>query len=294
MKYDITLKIDYQYAASVADARHALRVRPRLLPAQTPMSVEVMIEPRPEERRIETDFFGNEREAVAIWRTHHSFEVEMRARISVHREPLELEETEPLSEVVRRANAETRTNGASPVWYLGESRRIEPYRPLTSYIGDILGASEQPAAKVILDVTQAIKNDFAYKPGATDVGTSVPAAFDARIGVCQDFAHVMIAGLRANGIPAGYVSGFLRTDPPPGQPRLEGADAMHAWVTAWLGPETGWVDFDPTNGILASNDHIVVAIGRDYDDVTPISGVLMTTGPQETGHTVDVVPVEEG
>ncbi|MER0238989.1 transglutaminase family protein [Fulvimarina sp. MAC8] len=292
MKYDITLKIDYQYAGSVADARHALRVRPRLLPAQTPMSVDVKIKPQPEELRIETDFFGNERDAVAIWRTHHSFEVEMRARISVHRDPLEPESTEPLEDVVRRANAETRTNGASPVWYLGQSRRIEPYQPLTAYIREILGSFEQPAAKAILDVTKAIKEDFTYKPGATDVGTSVPSAFDARIGVCQDFAHVMIAGLRANGIPAGYVSGFLRTDPPPGQPRLEGADAMHAWVTAWLGPETGWVDFDPTNGIFASNDHIVVAIGRDYDDVTPISGVLMTTGPQETGHTVDVIPVE--
>ena len=110
-------------------------------------------------------------------------------------------------------------------------------------------------------LTRRIKADFAYEPGATEVGTSVAEAFQKRHGVCQDFAHVMIAGLRGNGIPAAYVSGFLRTLPPPGKPRLQGADAMHAWVTVWLGRETGWVGFDPTNAVLAGTDHIVLAIG---------------------------------
>jgi transglutaminase-like putative cysteine protease len=116
-------------------------------------------------------------------------------------------------------------------------------------------------------------------------------AFAARHGVCQDFSHIMIACLREIGVPAGYVSGFLRTEPPEGQPRLEGADAMHAWVAAWCGTQTGWVEFDPTNAIRVSSDHIVVARGRDYSDVAPVKGVLWTAGSQTTKQVVDVIPL---
>ena len=130
-----------------------------------------------------------------------------------------------------------------------------------------------------------------FDPEATTVDTPPAEAFARRHGVCQDFAQVMIACLRGVGIPAGYVSGFLRTNPPPGQPRLEGADAMHAWVRAWCGWQTGWIEFDPTNAIPAGTDHIVVARGRDYGDVAPVKGVLRIAGEQKTEHAVDVVPV---
>ena len=126
---------------------------------------------------------------------------------------------------------------------------------------------------------------------ATTVATHASDAFKLKRGVCQDFSHVMIAGLRGLGIPAGYVSGFLRTIPPPGKERLEGADAMHAWVRAWCGREVGWIEFDPTNDMLASNDHITVGYGRDYSDVAPIVGVLRTTGSQTGEQAVDVIPV---
>ena len=123
------------------------------------------------------------------------------------------------------------------------------------------------------------------------MATKAADAFALRRGVCQDFSHVMIAGLRGLGIPAGYVSGFLRTIPPPGKERLEGADAMHAWVKVWCGLEAGWQEFDPTNGMRASNDHITVGYGRDYADVAPIVGVLKTTGSQTGEQAVDVIPV---
>jgi transglutaminase-like putative cysteine protease len=129
---------------------------------------------------------------------------------------------------------------------------------------------------------------------ATDADTSPAEAFEKRHGVCQDFSHIMIACLRGTGIPAGYVSGYLRTLPPAGQPRLQGADAMHAWVRAWCGTGMGWVEFDPTNAMMAGLDHVVVARGRDYSDVSPVKGVLRTPGGQTSRQAVDIVPVDAG
>ena len=120
--------------------------------------------------------------------------------------------------------------------------------------------------------------------------TPTREAFDNRHGVCQDFTHIMIAGLRGLGVPAGYVSGFLRTEPPPGKPRLEGADAMHAWVRAWCGIEAGWIKYDPTNAMMVGQDHIVIARGRDYFDVAPVKGVSRSSGTQTTKQAVDVIP----
>jgi transglutaminase-like putative cysteine protease len=138
-----------------------------------------------------------------------------------------------------------------------------------------------------------VYNDFRYDPGATEVSTPVWQAFDARHGVCQDFAQIMISGLRGLGLPTAYVSGYLRTIPPEGQPRLEGADATHAWISVWCGAEAGWIGFDPTNDILAADDHIVLANGRDYADVAPIDGVILAAGAQTLTVEVDVVPEEE-
>ncbi len=129
-----------------------------------------------------------------------------------------------------------------------------------------------------MDLCLAIHKDFKYDKDATKVDTGPVEAFALKRGVCQDFAHVMIAGLRGVGIPAGYVSGFLRTIPPKGKPRLEGADAMHAWVRVWCGQHAGWVEFDPTNAMLAGPDHITIGHGRDYADISPIVGVLRTSG----------------
>ncbi len=136
-----------------------------------------------------------------------------------------------------------------------------------------------------------IYKTFKYDPNATDVDTSAAEAFELKAGVCQDFTHIMTSALRSLGIPAGYVSGYLRTIPPPGKERLEGADAMHAWVRVWAGRDAGWLEFDPTNNIPAGPDHIVVGYGRDYSDVAPIIGVLRSYGRHNNVQSVDVVPV---
>jgi len=293
MKYAIRLKITYDYPSAVADARHILRIRPRTDHGQRVETATVSIAPRPEERDAEFDFFDNPVDSIAFFSAHTKLAVEMRARVDVERNEAQLSETPPAPLVAEEAQASRRSDASSPIHFLGPSRRIVGVTALTSFVRETLGDRASPVGDAVLTLTKRIRADFAYVPGSTSVGTTVREAFTARRGVCQDFSHVMIAGLRANGIPARYVSGFLRTNPPEGQPRLEGADAMHAWVDVWLGPDHGWVGFDPTNGVTAGDDHIVVAVGRDYDDVSPIAGVFVTTGPQETSHSVDVVPIEE-
>ena len=143
------------------------------------------------------------------------------------------------------------------------------------------------------DLMRRIKRDFKYDPAATDVSTPIAEAFAKKTGVCQDFAHIMIAGLRGLGLPALYVSGYIRTIPPPGKERLVGADASHAWASVWCGPDWGWIDFDPTNAKLVSDDHIVVAIGRDYADVSPVDGTIFVSGDQKLEVFVDILPVKE-
>jgi transglutaminase-like putative cysteine protease len=138
---------------------------------------------------------------------------------------------------------------------------------------------------------RAIHSEFTYVPGATKVNTPAADAFKLKKGVCQDFAHIMIVALRSLDIPAGYVSGFLRTIPPAGKERLEGADAMHAWVRVWCGHAAGWMEWDPTNNMMAGTDHIRVAYGRDYADVAPVIGILKIYGGHKTEQAVDVIPV---
>ena len=148
----------------------------------------------------------------------------------------------------------------------------------------------RPILAGAVEVMKRIKADFTYELGATTVTTTPSMSFALRRGVCQDFAHIMISGLRGLGLPAAYVSGYLRTVPRSGAARLEGADAMHAWVMVWCG-DAGWWGLDPTNALIASDDHVVLAVGRDYADVAPIGGVMLGSGQQRLNTAVDVIPV---
>ncbi len=291
MRYAIRLRITYDYPAAVSDARHLLRVRPRDGLGQRSETVAVTIAPRPGEHAREADFFGNGIDAIAFFTPQTELSVVMEAKVTVDRLQAPLDAAPSLDAVADEALDCLSAEGDSPLHHLGPSRRIAPLAALTAYVAETFESAERPAGAAVMALTERIRKDFVYEPGSTSVGTSVSEACPQKRGVCQDFSHVMIAGLRANGIPARYVSGFLRTEPPKGQPRLEGADAMHAWVDAWLGKEIGWVGFDPTNGILAGDDHIVVAVGRDYSDALPIAGAFVTAGPQATQHFVDVVPI---
>lgn len=290
MIYDVTLAIGYDYPGEVKDARHVLRVRPRHGDGQRVVSTRLAISPKPDETIAEKDFFGNALDHVLILPPHEALSVTMKARVSVSRAPLALEETPSVADVVAWSAASREAGPAGPMHFLGDSRIARRTEELTAYAAESVDL-DAPIGVAMIALSKRIQDEFDYAPGATDVHTPIETVFAERKGVCQDFAHLMIASLRGAGLPAAYISGFIRTIPPEGKPRLEGADAMHAWVAVWLGPKLGWRGFDPTNGCMALNDHIVVAMGRDYSDVAPIDGVLITAGPQKTEHKVDVVPV---
>ncbi len=178
----------------------------------------------------------------------------------------------------------------APVHFLSASPRL-PLDPAFAVYAQDLVEPGMSTISAVEAIGKALNRDMRFDAEATTVDTPAIEAFERRHGVCQDFSHIMIACLRSIGIPAGYVSGFLRTIPPEGQERLEGADAMHAWIMAWCGIEIGWIEYDPTNALRVGQDHIVVAHGRDYGDAAPVKGVLRTSGSQSTDHKVDVVPL---
>jgi transglutaminase-like putative cysteine protease len=220
-----------------------------------------------------------------------SLKVEARARVDIVRPVVAPAGVSPDWRQVAQAALDQIGLGAdAPAHFIFGSPRIALSTEVTGY-----AAQSFPAGRTIADgardFAKRMRADFAYSPQVTDVSTPLDEAFAQRRGVCQDFAHIMIAGLRGLGLPAAYVSGYIRTIPPPGKPRLEGADATHAWVSVWCGAEIGWLGIDPTNAIDAGNDHIVLAVGRDFSDVSPIYGVFVGSGAQELEVGVDVVPV---
>jgi transglutaminase-like putative cysteine protease len=291
MLYDIRQTTRYSYAAPVPFARPVLRLLPVARDGQRVIAADLVITPAPTERQDGLDFFGNRITTVAFAFPHEELTLETRARVAVEAGPPPDANATPAFEQIRRlAVAETDLGPTSPVHFLFASRVVA----IDDRIGDYAAESFPPGRPILaaaFDLTRRIKADFAYDPTATDVTTLPGDAFDKRAGVCQDFAHVMIAGLRTLGLPAAYVSGFLRTLPPPGQPRLEGADATHAWVAVWCGRDIGWVGLDPTNGVLAAEDHVVLAVGRDYSDAAPVDGIIVTSGDHDLDVEVDVVAV---
>ena len=292
MIYDIRHVTTYAYESPVSFARCSLRLEPRTGDGQQLVSHSVEIRPRPAERTVRRDFFGTHTESVLIETAHRNLRIDSRSRVSVSRQTLERTAPSPAWEDIRDVAVEATSLGpSSPVGYVFASSLVPVQAPVTAYAA----ASFPQGGGVVsgaVDLMHRIRTEFKYDPKATVISTPLAEVFEKRHGVCQDFAHVMIAGLRGLGLPAAYVSGYLRTIPPPGQPRLQGADATHAWVSVWCGSGLGWVGFDPTNDIMIANDHIVLATGRDFSDVSPVDGIIVGSRKQKLGVAVDVVPVE--
>lgn len=289
MIYRIRHVTTYSYEAPVATARCVLRLTPANGPGQERLASRVRIAP---EARLseETCFFGATLTHAAIDAPHRALVIEATARVHVTRSVPALPDDDPTVASVRVAAAGSRARGAdAPVHGLFASQAVPIADEITDWAAACLPEDGGVFAGAVALMTR-IRETFAYAPGETDVATPTLAAFRARAGVCQDFAHVMIAGLRGLGLPARYVSGYLRTIPPEGAERLVGADATHAWVDVWCGADLGWIGFDPTNALLVGPDHIVLAFGRDYADVSPVDGVVVSSGGQSLTVSVDVAP----
>lgn len=292
MIYRITHRTAYDYAEPVTVSHHAARLMPRMTATQKREEFSLTIDPEPAVRKKRTDYFGNRVYFFSIQQLHQQFEV-------VATSVVELQDSTPPVPTLSPAWEEVAALFRDPV----SPAVVDPYQfcfdsPMlraSPELADYAAGSFPQGTPLLvgaLDLTRRIFADFTYDPVATTVATPLEEVWKKRRGVCQDFAHLAIATLRSLGLPARYVSGYLRTRPPEGQPRLVGADASHAWFSVFC-PSVGWVDYDPTNNLMPTAEHITVAYGRDFSDVSPLSGIITGGGKHEVKVSVDVEPLPE-
>lgn len=292
MIYDIRHVTTYSYESPVSFARCTLRLGPTGMAGQQLVSHGVEIKPRPADRATRTDFFGTRTESILIDSSHRVLRIDSRSRVTVSRTAPGRGAESPDWESVREASFNARDLGAaSPIGYVFASPLVPILDPVTAY-ASLSFPDRRGILAGAVDLMHRIRTEFKYDPKATVISTPLAEVLEKRHGVCQDFAHIMISGLRGLGLPAAYVSGYLRTIPPPGTARLQGADATHAWVSVWCGENLGWIGFDPTNDILVENDHIILAMGRDFSDVSPVDGIIVGSRRQKLAVAVDVLLVE--
>ena len=289
--YALTLNIRYSFSPPAGGGRQHLRILPATLPLQQEVrNTQLAITPPLQDRRDFMDFFGTRVIEIALPGGLTEFTLTLTAEVDRRLPAPSLDVSPMVAHLGAEISAHGGLDAGAPHHFLAPSPRIPQDAAIADFAHQaIKGAPTVRAAVIALG--EALHRVMAFDASATDVDTQPDRAFAQRRGVCQDFAQIMIAGLRALGIPAAYVSGYLRTDPLPGQPRLVGADAMHAWVQAWTGLDGGWLDYDPTNACLAGDGHIRIGFGRDYGDVAPVSGMLRLGGGQTGGHSVDLVEI---
>ncbi|MTH65173.1 transglutaminase family protein [Paracoccus shanxieyensis] len=286
--YAMQVAFRYEFDRPPGAGRQLFRILPAEIPGrQNLLHAEIRIEPDPAETAEFTDFQGIRVIEMVMPQGLTELEFVLEAEVERIAHQIGLDISTPLSVLPAEIAAYRGVDPAAPHHYLTPTARI----PLMPKVAEYAARATQKTVttrEALEAFGRALHRDMAFDAEATDVNTPPAQAFAQRRGVCQDFAQIMVGGLRSLGIPAAYVGGYLRTLPPPGQPRLVGADATHAWVRGWCGTETGWVDYDPTNGCFALGDHIEIGFGRDYDDVAPVTGMLRLEGEQTGSHSVDI------
>ncbi|MBI1370693.1 MAG: transglutaminase family protein [Planctomycetes bacterium] len=290
MMYRITHKTVYDYSEPALNCQNKVHLTPRDLPYQRRHRHALNIRPTPESMSPFTDFFGNAAVSFNIDQPHDMLVIQSVSRIEVLDRPTPpLGDSLPWEEAAKIIAKADSPECIDAYQYVFPSRYAYRNDKLAAF-GRVSFTPGRPLLQGAMDLTKRIHREFKYAPKATSLTTSIDEILEAHHGVCQDFAHLQIGVMRSLGLAARYVSGYLRTDPPPGKPRLVGADASHAWVDVFC-PKFGWVSLDPTNACLASDRHIVLAWGRDYGDVSPIKGVALGGGEHELTVTVDAVPI---
>lgn len=287
MIYKIVHRTTYKYKYPVSVGNHVACLKPRSLLRHRLEECELYIQPTPATITERTDYFGNILCFFTVQEPHTELVVEARSQVVMEDTlPALPHDGLPWEEVVRLLPEDHSPEGLEAYQFRFESPRIPLRSEFAAYSLQSF-TPRRPLLEGLLDLTERIHKDFRFDSGVTTVRTPTEQFFRKRKGVCQDFAHLQIACLRSLNLSARYVSGYLRTYPPPGQPRLVGADASHAWVSAYC-PGTGWLDLDPTNNVVPSNGHVTLAWGRDYGDVSPIHGLILGGGVHALNVSVDM------
>lgn len=288
MNYEIVHRTVYEYSSEVSVSHHVVHLTPRTLPGQQCLRHDLSIEPAPALITRRDDYFGNPTRFFTMAGTHRMLVVTARSEVAVHPRLWPAPEATPAWELARHVSDNVGDLPLDVQEFVYPSALVPAMPALAEYARPSFSAG-RPLLEAVLELTGRIHTDFVFDPKATTVATPLEQVIEKRRGVCQDFAHFEIGCLRALGLPARYVSGYLETLPPEGEAKLVGSDASHAWIQTFL-PNFGWVDADPTNNVLASDRHIVVAWGRDFDDVSPVRGVISGGGKHLLKVAVDVIP----
>jgi transglutaminase-like putative cysteine protease len=290
MIYDIKHRTIFDYEDTVSLSQHVFHLAARAHPLQRRITVSTDCDPSPTTSSEIEDYFRNPVKFVTIQEPHRRLVVDATSRIEVfeHRPIADIEGSQAWEEVARELSAAW-GDTLDAYQFIFDSPMVRCNAQALEYAQPSFRRG-RPLLEAVLDLTQRIYADFEYKGGVSDVSTPVEEVLRIRQGVCQDFAHLELACLRSLGLAARYVSGYLLTRPPEGQEKLQGADASHAWVSVWT-PDAGWIDFDPTNNMIPIHEHITIAWGRDYGDVSPINGFIVGGGEHEIAVSVDVAPI---
>lgn len=292
MNYRVRHLTRYTYSERVLVSLNQICLRPRETPFQQCLDYRVTVEPRPSTWNTYTDYFGNQQAVFTLNQPHQVMTVSAESYLAVQARPALVPAASLPWDRLRDQLPRPQDAASLDAYQYVFASPFVPVGPDYAGYARPSFPADRPVQVGLLDFTRRMHRDFIYDSRATHLGTPVAEVLRNRRGVCQDFAQVQAACLRSLGLAARYVSGYLRTRPPPGQPRLVGADASHAWISVWTG-SAGWLDLDPTNGVPAGADHLPIAWGRDYFDVTPVRGVILGGGNQGITVSVDVEPLEE-
>jgi len=293
VRLSVKHRTTYVYSDAVTTSHHEARLSPRESEAQHTLSHDLTILPTPESRRRRFDYFGNRTINFSLCEPHRSLSVVASSIIELKALPSpELRGTPPWETVRDRLKHDRRRDVLDAYAMTFDSPYVAADEALNDYSAPFFEPG-RPLLSCVEELVSSIFHEFTYDPRATDISTPILEVLSERRGVCQDFAHLAIGCLRSRGLAARYVSGYLLTRPPPGKQKLVGSDASHAWFATFI-PEHGWVEFDPTNNVMPSGEHVTIAYGRDFGDVTPLRGVILGGGHHQLSVAVDVDALDEG
>ncbi|MDQ8204755.1 transglutaminase family protein [Pelagicoccus sp. SDUM812003] len=290
-RYDIKHKTTYRYAFPVNVSHHSARLQPLSDDRQSCESFQLNISPSSVDLIERIDYFGNTMQMFSVQELHESLEVESRSKVIVTAEALDLSSLDLSCAFCSEAINNFRfPDNIDAKQFVYATDTTQPTDEVEAFARRFV-QPEAPIGKALSDMLDAFATEFTFDPTATEVSTPITQVLEQRKGVCQDFAHLMISALRSQGLAARYVSGYILTEPPEGQERLEGADASHAWLSVYV-PKEGWIDVDPTNRLVCGDQHIRVSVGRDYFDVSMLKGAVTGGGEQKLSVEVTVRPVD--